>query len=399
MITKYKKIMNVSIINLLSCTAEYISLVVLALQLNTNVSIVQTAIIIGIPQMSSTFLGSFSNIFERRFGAIKCMFVSSLLTGIAYIGMAISKKMLSYIIFSVLWGIAIILWKPIIKSMFSSCSGELKKSDNVHRIRYITICVSSIIGPLIGLLIADNFSRALCLMLTGILNIVIGIYVGLVSSNIFNDDAKEIQYKNNRLHINNFLVKDKILLIYILTGSLVYFVFVQFENIYSLFLTSFPSPERIFTILLVLNSICGLVFQFFLIIKLELLTPQKSVYIGNTLFQVAFLLFGFSFLIMNHASLWLLGIAVIIYSLGEVLTIPTLDIIIDNIAPNDKKSLYFGMAEIRSIGFTLGPIFAGYLLEIKNAAFASFSSIAVLILANIVFLFGQKLQQNKALML
>jgi MFS family permease len=394
MITKYKKIINVSIINILNCTAEYISLVVLALHLNTNITIVQTAIIIGIPQMSSTFLGTFSSILERKFGTIKCMCVSSFLTGIAYIGLALSKRMLSYVVFSFLWGFAIVLWKPIIKSMFSSCSEELKKPDNVHRIRYITICISSIFGPLLGVLIADNYSRALCLVITGIINIIIGLYVGIVFSYAFTINKGSIQIKNENMSKSYIFVKDKILLIYILTGSLVYFVFVQFENIYSLFLTSYPSPDRIFSILLILNSICGLIFQFFLIVKIERLSAQMSVLIGNTFFQVSFFIFGFSFLLMNQASLYLLCIAVIIYSLGEVLTIPSLDIVIDNIAPNDKKSLYFGIAEIRNIGFTLGPIFAGYLLEVKNAAFASFSSVIILLLANMIFLLGKRLQNK-----
>ena len=396
MIVKHKKIINVSIINMLNCTAEYISLVVLALYLSAHISIIETAIIIGIPQMAVTFLGSISSLFERKLGAVRCLSISSLLAGAAFIGLYLSRQMMLYIIFSVLLGIASVLYKPIMKSIFSSCADELNKVDNVHRIRYITICISSIIGPLLGILIADNFSRALCLAVTGVLHIIIGLYVGIVFSRIFvwNNETGS-QEKNILKYFSDFRVKDRMLIIYIITGTLVYFVFVQFENMYSLFLTSYPSPDKIFSALLVLNSICGLLFQFVFIAKAKHLTAKKSVLIGNTFFQAAFMLFGISFAISSRMSLLLLAGAVIIYSLGEVLTIPALDIVIDEIAPKDKKSLYFGMAEIRSIGFTLGPIFAGYLLEVKNAAFASLSSVVVLMLASFVFISGRKAQKNK----
>lgn len=396
MIAKHKKILNVSIVNLLSSTAEYISLAVMALYLSTYVSIIQTTVIISIPQMSVTFLGSISNIFERKLGAVRCLRLSSLLTGVAFLGLYLSKQMSLYVIFSIILGFAAVLYKPIMKSMFSSCGDELKKPDNVHRIRYITICVSSIIGPIVGMLIADNHSRALCLAITGASYLVISLYVGIVFSRIFEWKSEELSQEKSLLnHISNFRIRDKRLIIYILTGTLTYFVFIQFESIYSLFLTSYSSPEKIFSILLILNSICGLLFQFVFIVKDKQIPAKKAVVIGNIFFQVAFALFGVSFALSNYISLPLLGGAIIIYSLGEVLTIPALDIIIDNIAPKDKKSLYFGMAEIRSVGFTLGPIFAGYLLEVKNEAFASFSSVGILLLANLVFICGKKFCPNE----
>lgn len=393
MIKSKCKILNISVINLLSSTAEYISLIILALYLNENISIVKTSIIIGVTQMIATFMSSLSSPLEKKLGMSKSLCISSILSGISYIGYYITNDFIGYLFFAILLGFANVLWKPLIKSLFSSCSTELTQADNVHRVRYITICLASILGSLLSLFISNHYTRATCLLVSGIIYIVIGIYLSVRFSSIFkNHFTKEIKIKKH-FCLKEFFIKDIYLIIYILMGTLVYFVFVQFENIYSLFLLSYPSPDKIFAILLTINSVCGLLFQLLLIAKTKNLAATKSIQIGIAFFQVAFMIFGISFMQLTPNPLWLLIMAVVIYSVGEVLTIPALDIIIDNIAPNDKKSLYFGIAEIRNIGFALGPVFAGYLLELKGASFASFVSVFILLLVSIPLFIIRKLKK------
>lgn len=72
------------------------------------------------------------------------------------------------------------------------------------------------------------------------------------------------------------------------------------------------------------------------------------------------------------------------YSLGEVIALPSLDITIDKIAPVDKKNLYFGFAELRGIGFALGPVIMGMLLEKFGAVILNLTNIFLLGIALLI---------------
>lgn len=98
---------------------------------------------------------------------------------------------------------------------------------------------------------------------------------------------------------------------------------------------------------------------------------------GIVLFQVAFLIFTLVFLYKN-LSIYILILGVFVYSLGEVIAIPGLDITIDKIAPDDRKNLYFGFAELRGIGFVLGPVIMGMLLQRFDAIILNLTNIFLL---------------------
>lgn len=63
-----------------------------------------------------------------------------------------------------------------------------------------------------------------------------------------------------------FKKADGRLVLYILAGTLIYSVFSEFESVLSLYLAKITrNPGEIFSILLMINSVCGLVFQFILV--------------------------------------------------------------------------------------------------------------------------------------
>lgn len=56
-----------------------------------------------------------------------------------------------------------------------------------------------------------------------------------------------------------------------------------------------------------------------------------------------------------------------------------MDITIDKIAPDDRKNLYFGFAELRGIGFVLGPVIMGMLLQRFDAIILNLTNIFLLL--------------------
>ena len=107
---------------------------------------------------------------------------------------------------------------------------------------------------------------------------------------------------------------------------------------------------------------------------------------GVAFFQIGYALFALSFLAINTSFATLVA-GVFIYSIGEVITIPQLDIQIDRFAPNELKSEYFSLAELRTLGFVLGPI-----LILKNctAAFSCLINVVILLFAILINTITQK---------
>lgn len=81
---------------------------------------------------------------------------------------------------------------------------------------------------------------------------------------------------------------------------------------------------------------------------------------------------------------------VFIYSIGEVITIPQLDIQIDRFAPNELKSEYFSLAELRTLGFVLGPILMSAILKNCTAAFSCLINVVILLFAILINTITQK---------
>lgn len=174
---------------------------------------------------------------------------------------------------------------------------------------------------------------------------------------------------------------NKQLLICILSGTLIYAVFSQFESVYSLALdTVYANPATIYSVLLSLNSLTGIILQAYIIWRNNNKKNSISVGKGLVYFQIGFILFSAAFHFTN-IGLCLLILGVLIYSAGEVIVIPGIDVQIDKLASTDSKSLYFGVAEIRTLGFVVGPIVMSWLLDITNATWMCLMCVVVLSIA------------------
>ncbi|MGW4052680.1 MFS transporter [Streptomyces sp. NPDC004779] len=79
----------------------------------------------------------------------------------------------------------------------------------------------------------------------------------------------------------------------------------------------------------------------------------------------------------THAAV--IVIAVVIFSLGEVVLVPAEFTFIDSIAPDNLRGSYFGAQNLIHIGIALGPILCGFLLQHFAPAAMFYALIAVVI--------------------
>jgi MFS family permease len=254
---------------------------------------------------------------------------------------------------------------------------------------YIAICVSGIAGPLICTFLSnysDSTYQFIAAILVYLLVVILVFWViPNMQKNEFNTSANiERREKRNIANITS-IISFKFISV-VIGGTLVYMAFSQFESIFPLFLNEyFDDAVKIFSTLIILNCVFSALFQMLYMFIVSRKSKRRVsnkliILLGNIAFIIAFALFT-----MGNSILYVYVIAICIYSIGEVLVIPAMDVAIDEIAPEDEKSLYFGVAEIRSLGFTVGPILAGAILQAASSSTMCITAMLIFAASTIFF--------------
>ncbi|MEC2071428.1 MFS transporter [Alkalihalophilus marmarensis] len=379
-----KEVIILAALNLLFCFGVYVSLPVLALYFNIqlDIPIAQVGILLGIPPLITALFGSLGAAAANKFGEVKSLLIGITLIITPYIFYLFTESYFVLIALSVISGIGGICWKPVIRALFAHHSKELKNQNVVFRINYIVICLGAIAGPGLGLLLRDS-QMQLNLYISIFTFLCIIIIILLVNS-IIKPTNLQLEVKK-KPSLQNFKEVDPRLFMYVTAGALVFIVFSQFEGVFPLAFTEISeNPAELFALLLIINSIAGIVFQFLVMyiedrfIKLGNLT---SILIGNFAFGAAFVMFA-----LSEGQLLFLIIATLVFALGEVYAVPGSDIMINNIAPDHKKSLYFGIAEFRTIGFSIGPIMGAALIDMWGATILYWVCIIIIGLTSLIYI-------------
>lgn len=380
------------LVNFLYGMGIYITLPVLALHFNLDfgLSFIQVGILLGTPPIISACLGFMGASVSQKLGIVNSLIMGLLLLVVPYLCYAYVEHFIILFLVCLLQGLSRIFWEPVIKYLYTFHAKESDCQDIIFRMKYCAVCLGAIIGPFIaGLLSAQGKVNCLLASIIVFSMLAIGIFMNRRSLDGTGEQHLQEKIRNFR-DLKNC---DRQLLFYILANTFVFFVFTQFETIFSLALKDFSdNPERLFTCLLLLNAIAGILLQ---LIFLFIAGKMKTIYyilLGNIAFAVSFGLFACS-----RGEIVLLAAATVIFTLGEVVVIPGGDIIIDEIAPEQKKTLYFGFAEFRLLGFSLGPVFASIILEYFGSAIMFWSSTIIILLANILYYWPHFLANRKTL--
>lgn len=392
-LTKIKNMpmVYVCILNFLDSFADYLSLPVLAIIFSSHVTLIQVGVLMGAPTIVSTFLGFISHTVNKRLKTPTVLIISSALYFICYLGFLCSDTFIVLFLFSLLKGCSRILWIPITKNLFSICSQDWDFPENAFKIRYCTICAASVIGPLLcGVIITIWAPRAA--IYASISVYLFTLLVLLCVGRNFDINGSPVSLRSEEsqkvLHLSRINWE---LVSYIIGGILVYLVFSQFEATFSLFLDFyFDNPGTVFSYLLTLNAVFCLLCQLALI-RYPLRFSNKTILaIGNLFFCISFVMFA-AFGGKNAV----LVAAVFVYSIGEFLTIPAIDIAIDEITLPENKTLYFGLSEFRTLGFTLGPVLASFMLAKTTPVLMCVSFASIILLSTIFFVYPLRLSGIK----
>ncbi|WP_035294850.1 MFS transporter [Clostridium sp. KNHs214] len=389
-----KKVLAITIINFLYCFAQYVTLPILAVYYNVElgIDIYKVGLLLGIAPIVSAVFGSVCSPVSKKIGNINSLILGIMLITVPYILILFTKNFYIIMILCFLEGFSRVFWEPVIKTLFTYHADNSENKNYVFRLKYITVCLGAILGPFIGMFISKN-GRKFNIVCSIFLFFSIILVLILTKKNINTHEISIDDFGSNLKYLKVSTIEsvDYKLIVYIIAAVLLFSAFSEFESVFPLALKiSNPNIENLFSILLIVNSIGGIILQFIVMYFVRKLNNIICILLGNGFFILAFLMFGIS-----KGNVALLILAVIVFSMGEVLSIPTTDIIVNDIAPDGKKTLYFGLAEFRTLGFSIGPIFSSYILQNYGYESMLLYSILILVISSSMYLAPNVFKQLK----
>ncbi len=159
----------------------------------------------------------------------------------------------------------------------------------------------------------------------------------------------------------NYLGRDYRLVCFTLGGLLSAIIFGQFSAYLSQYLLVTSSPEQTYQIInyLVTTNACVVIgLQYLVGSRIN----QANLFLMLCLGMLFFLLGLIGFSQADGVLVWVIAMAV--FTIGEIIIIPTEYLFIDFIAPENLRGAYYGTQNLSNLGGALGPMLCGVALSL-----------------------------------
>lgn len=250
------------------------------------------------------------------------------------------------------------------------------KELSLH-VRYFSLNVGAATGPLIGAAIGLSGHQTTFFWLAG----VYAVYL-VAAAWVFHIETPAAKSQSARFSFASavrVLRADQTFLVFILAAFLGNLAYAQIDAgmVQYLQISGFENLVVQFAQMMAVNGTTIIILQFPLLALLKSVGPFARAQIGVSLFAAGFVGFGLAPL---DTGTWLL-VAMFVLSVGEAILFPTMNILIDRIAPKDMKGSYFGAAGLGGFGFVFAPVIGGAILATFGGftLWASMAMLAVLV--------------------
>ena len=357
-------------------TASFMAMPFLALYLHNELhaSPLLIGMTLGVAPLFSTFGGLIGGYltdrFERKYVIITTVFVWSL----TFLGFAFAPSASFFVVLNALNGLCRSFFEPGTQALMIDFTEDGKKR-RLFSVRYTAINIAAVIGPLLGVWISSLSSASIPFVITATMYAMYGLFL-LVVLNRYESKQQRLVGGHKISAIFRAIARDRKLFYFLIAGILISLGYSQFDStLPQLIDLKVEDGVKLFSYAIVANSITVLTLQLPLTIMIEKANIYTSLKIGITIFAVGLFLFGIS------ENPWMFIVSMIIFSVGEIFCFPTMNAVIEEIAPVDQKGIYLGATQLKNIGGFIGPIFGGWLLIV--AMDWMYGVIALLMLSSI----------------
>lgn len=353
--------------------------------------------VLGGSLFTSTLLGLYGGFLADRIDKRLLMMLSCFVISISALLVTLSSFLLLVCVFLVLIDAALTVRSVALKALLADLL-SVEKRTSAFSLNYTLINVAFSIGPLLGAA-AFAYNHAapfwLCalfaLMATPLLTS--GNRLHASPSNQAGESKSKALAPNFAQTLMD-LKSDKRLVFFTLGSVLTQVVFGRFVSGYiSLYLIATQGVQAAANLapyLLITNAICVVCFQY----PVGRFLRQNNLFAWVSLGAILYALGLLGFMFAQSNLVWV--IATVIFTIGEVIVIPSEYMFIDMIAPAEKRGSYYGVQSLSVFGAAINPIVCAFLLSHFSGKVMFAFLITCALLAIAMYRIGTRYQKQHA---
>lgn len=307
----------------------------------------------------SSVLGVYGGFLVDRFSNYRIMLAAATVFALAFAVAFQVTSLVPFIIAIVVVNLAYAVVDIAVKSGIGFLVAPDKRGG-VFSLKYTLTNVGYAIGPFLGVLFA-KVSPGLPFAAAALIGAVFVVLYGLVGARIprpstVASDAAGTSFANVLMH----LARNYRLVCFTIGGILSAIVFGQFTAYLSQYLIVTSDPQNAYQIInyLVTTNACVVIsLQYLIGSRINQHNMFRMLMLGMLFFVVG--LMGFAY--AQVPVVWVL--AMIVFTVGEIIIIPAEYLFIDYIAPEDMRGVYYGAQNLSNLGAALGPVLCGVALS------------------------------------
>ena len=326
----------------------------------------------------TSFIGSS---LSDRFGRKPMMYATGILYIISFSLLAEADSVWMFSVVITLCSIATSLWRPLTSALIGDIIEDKATRELAMQALYFAVNVGCAIGPMLGVwlgLTGEQSSFFITVYAFALLLILLFFgfrhqgktstaskanhYVAAEANGEATPEAKP-QGMKQTLRI---LAQDKLLQCLIFANVLCLFVYGQMDSSLIQYLSRAQVPDllELISSMIFTNALIIISFQFVLLKLMASKPILARIRFGLVLLMASQLWFAANPL----TFFWGWIGAVIIMSLAEAILFPTMNVHVDQIAPQHLRGAYFGATSFYDLGFALAPLGGGIILDALNGS-------------------------------
>ena len=297
-----------------------------------------------------------------RMGRKTVIIFSLILSSLSALGMGFAPSIGIFVAVVVVVGTLSSIGHPAHEAVVADLLPQDKRAEGYGIIRVVFNVAVIIAPPIAGLLIANSYltlflvDAVISLICAGIVLFALPETKPQVQAHVRPESMRQTFAGYGRVF------KDTPFLAFIGVTVMMTLVYMNMNSTLGVYLRDQHGlPEIRYGWLLSINAIIVVLFQFWVTRRLEKYKPMLMMAAGSLLYAIGFAMYGFV------PTFALFVIAMIIITIGEMVVSPFQQSLVAGFAPEHMRGRYMAVSGLSwSISFTVGPYFAGLLLDSAN---------------------------------
>lgn len=376
---------------LLTRTTESMLALIMIIYVNKmlNGNIMITMLIFGLQPLSDIVFTLIAGGITDKYGRKKIMLLGLLLQGVAIGSFVFAQSVFIFALLYVINGIGRSLYIPAQRAQIADLTKQGQQAE-IFALLQTMGAIGTVIGPLIGAVFYNTHPEYLFIMQS----ITLMVYAVVVWTQL-PETAPAITMPEQKLEVSSpkQFVRNHSAVIGLMVSTLpISFFYAQTETNYRIFAEDvFPNFIFILAFISTCRAIMEIILQIFLVKWSERFSMAKIIIISYTCYIVAAIGYGLSATIVS------LFFTLLFLVIGESIALNHLLRFVSEIAPSDKRGLYFSIYGLHwDVSRTCGPVIGAVLLSKLNGSMLFYSCACFLMIGGIIqALFVQNLERKK----